>query len=532
MLLKATGKHCLSFFILFSLALYVGVCSYNTLWLEDDGGYMFVFSSNQQDKFPLTEKHISSIDDVIQSQKAHYLTMNGRVVAHTIVQLINPFIPKIIFSLLNAIAYVLFVCLTVIMGLSFRSNQRTRLLSIFKHPLAILYVALFSLFSLMLRFSPTSAMYIWMYDLVLTYLLILLFYKPKSQWWSLLLFPFAIIIGNAHESICIGLALGLLLYGIRNIKYLKINDYTLLIGFALGVLIIVCSPASQNRANHTDFSYNVFLSVIYLRATIVFIILMYRIIIIGNFNRSLYRNNSILIDSFLGCLLFCIIIMNTSSRPLYGAEVLAMILAVSVWPKANINKSITTVSLIVISIIVLIQSIRYVILMNERKRQFLNISEQYASSKNGDVFIEFGVGNDPMFKALDIPFPYGPPRVYAEDIIDQEFSRLVCQKVLNYKLGVNKQLRYVNPMIINLSQYPDSNQIIENVPGNYYAIVSNNNPPIKIIANRSALWGLIDWSDITVFPTENKPDFENDSVSVYSIYDQMMFVGIDSISIY
>ena len=183
-------KRLLSLFILLVLFLYVFYFSANTLWLEDDANYMFKFVINDTPTITNTsDEYISSLSDVIESQYAHYFVSNGRIVAHTIVQLINPFLSRSVFALFNGLAYVLFVLLIIKLGLSLRNNSRTRTSSVFNHPLAVGFVALMTQFSLMLKFTPSTAMYIWMYDFVLSYLLLLLFYKPKSQLWAMLLFP-------------------------------------------------------------------------------------------------------------------------------------------------------------------------------------------------------------------------------------------------------------------------------------------------------------------------------------------------------
>lgn len=153
-------KRLLSLFILLVLFLYVFYFSANTLWLEDDANYMFKFVINDTPTITNTsDEYISSLSDVIESQYAHYFVSNGRIVAHTIVQLINPFLSRSVFALFNGLANVLFVLLIIKLGLSLRNNSRTRTSSVFNHPLAVGFVALMTQFSLMLKFTPSTAMY-------------------------------------------------------------------------------------------------------------------------------------------------------------------------------------------------------------------------------------------------------------------------------------------------------------------------------------------------------------------------------------
>lgn len=91
----------------------------------------------------------------------------------------------------------------------------------------------------------------------------------------MLLFPFAILVGNAHESINIGLALGLFIYGIRNITRLSLNDYAMLIGFAIGVVLIVLSPGAQNKVDEIGFSFSfIFTLFLSIKATLLLIALL------------------------------------------------------------------------------------------------------------------------------------------------------------------------------------------------------------------------------------------------------------------
>lgn len=534
---KSFTRDCfVSFITLLILFLYVFYFSANTLWLEDDANYMFKFVINDPPTITNTsDEYISSLSDVIESQYAHYFVSNGRILAHLIVQLINPFLSRYVFAILNGIAYVFFVLLIIKFGLSLRTNSRTRMTTVFNHPLAVGFVALMTQFSLMLKFTPTTAMYIWMYDLVLLYLLILFFYKPKSQWWSLLLFPFAIIVGNAHESINIGLALGLFIFGIRNIRRLKPNDYAMLFGFAIGVILIALSPTSRNRAVFSSFKIlNILLTFIFLKATFIFIILLWKAVKKKHLKISkFYRNNMLLIDSLLGCLLFCVIIKNTNPRALYGAEVLSLILSIVVW-RHHLSKKIIVSCLAIMTATVAYSSMLYNNRMNERILQHTELKKLLVQSETGEVEYDFPSGKDALERTIKYYFfPYGPPNMYTYKGIyaHNEFTRQTYSKYINHELGTKKDIRYKNPIESKMCHLPDSNQIIEQVPGNYYAIISKKNPPKEVIVKRSALGGLIDWSSYKLFPNSSTPDYQTDKLMVYSAYDRMLFVGIDSVSV-
>ena len=529
-------KRLLSLFILLVLFLYVFYFSANTLWLEDDANYMFKFVINDTPTITNTsDEYISSLSDVIESQYAHYFVSNGRIVAHTIVQLINPFLSRSVFALFNGLAYVLFVLLIIKLGLSLRNNSRTRTSSVFNHPLAVGFVALMTQFSLMLKFTPSTAMYIWMYCLVLVYLDILLFNLPRSGYWAFLLFPFAVIAGNAHESINIGLALGLAIYGIRNIKKLTINEYAMLIGFAFGVILIALSPTSQKRGGSIALYPDMLLSLLYIKTTTIFFILLCLAIKKKKVHFcDFYKSNNLEFDSLIGCILFCVILMISIPRAWYGAEVFAMILSISIWPLSPLRRCALAFYISLVIAAISYQSFQYYDEMKETNKQHEDVKKLFIQSENGDVYYEFPSGDNAMKRTIKhFLFPYGPPNIFTNKGIfkHNDFTRETYEKSLNYDLGTNKKLRYLLPLERDILSMPDSNQVVETVPGNFYALVSKKNPSKKIVVYRSALWGFINWPEYDVDSSNKRPDFETNTLSVYSIFDDMFFVGIDSIII-
>lgn len=129
-------------------------------------------------------------------------------------------------------------------------------------------------------------------------------------------------------------------------------------------------------------------------------------------------------------------------------------------------------------------------------------------------------------------FPYSPPNMNPHELTC-EHDRYVIQtfqKALNHEFGSNKQLYFSTPISKAIYCLPDSNQVIESVPGNYHIITRKSNPPVEIIVHRS-IAGIFKWRDYVIRPASASPDFSTDSLAAYSVFDQMMFVGIDSISL-
>lgn len=91
---------CFIALVSFSLMFFLNI---NTPFCADDFVYNFVFSN--QPLMP-TEHRIESIADIVTSMKAHYIGTNGRIITHSIVQLMV-LIGKPIFNYINSFIYVL-----------------------------------------------------------------------------------------------------------------------------------------------------------------------------------------------------------------------------------------------------------------------------------------------------------------------------------------------------------------------------------------------------------------------------------------
>ena len=84
--------------IYFGMFVFFLVLNVLTLYIADDFRYLYSFYDKSQ--------RIESLADVILSMRAHRYHMNGRLMAHTIVQILG-MLPLWVFDILNAAAYVL-----------------------------------------------------------------------------------------------------------------------------------------------------------------------------------------------------------------------------------------------------------------------------------------------------------------------------------------------------------------------------------------------------------------------------------------
>lgn len=89
-------------FILLAVFLVMTVLSFLTPMIADDYSYCFSFADYSR---------IESVGDIIESMAAHRETINGRIIAHSMVQFFL-LLPKAVFNISNGLAASLFVFLT------------------------------------------------------------------------------------------------------------------------------------------------------------------------------------------------------------------------------------------------------------------------------------------------------------------------------------------------------------------------------------------------------------------------------------
>lgn len=88
-------------FILLAVFLFMALLSFLTPMIADDYSYSFSFADYRR---------IESVGDIVESMAAHRETINGRIIAHSMVQLFL-LLPKAVFNTVNGLAAALFVFL-------------------------------------------------------------------------------------------------------------------------------------------------------------------------------------------------------------------------------------------------------------------------------------------------------------------------------------------------------------------------------------------------------------------------------------
>lgn len=107
--------------VLFAVMLFLNYC---TPYLNDDYIYFNMFSRDGIGDFILLsikDQKIRNIPDIVESMKAHYNVMNGRILIHSVVQAVL-LLPKTVFDVLNSAAY---VALTMLIYKHCKGNSKT-----------------------------------------------------------------------------------------------------------------------------------------------------------------------------------------------------------------------------------------------------------------------------------------------------------------------------------------------------------------------------------------------------------------------
>ncbi len=213
------------------------------LW-SDDYVYRFVFDARYYYDESFT-RLVASWRDIVDSQVAHYLCTNGRMVAHTLAQGFLYSGHGWLWSVLNSL------CFLAVGWLLWRFAAHSSKGGVELHPRAgyLLTLALFWLFlphhGQLFFWLTGSCNYLWSALFVLAFLNLWLLPAPRAVSW--LLYPLALLAGNGNEALSLGLALALAAYAIFRRSELDLRKLAGLACFFIGTGSNVFSPGVAAR---------------------------------------------------------------------------------------------------------------------------------------------------------------------------------------------------------------------------------------------------------------------------------------------
>lgn len=368
--------------MLLVLALLVGSWSYFAIWVGDDIVYGFFCDGTASDNYYHPFKAINSLWEIFVSQYNHYIGTNGRYVAHWIVQWFIVFGGRALFSVVNALVYV--VCAVYILRLA---NLKWN-----KHPMALFFTIAILLISFRTKFTPSCQIgFIWMFTLSAICIDIFLNKKDVKAVWFVPLAVFAFLAGWGQEALCLGVAAAMCLYVLDKRFKLTCSQWIIVVCYCLGTLILAIAPSNFVRASGSSIGYSVVImrmSLLHRMLYLLVIIYIYIYITRRATLLEMYRNDAFYIHAFIVLLVFNIMISVYSNRQLFGIEFLSLIISVRLLSQYGAGRVACIVG--ILALCVYIGSIcvfNYSYLLKQ-KYAYTNIKEQYKESSDGIVFYD------------------------------------------------------------------------------------------------------------------------------------------------
>lgn len=492
----------------FLLALFAFAFSQSALWLGDEITYNYSFKDNSQ---------ITSLSDVVTSQIEHYLSVNGRTVAHFLCQLYIPFFGKTAFAISNALVYVaLLLMMANLCRIKFDDWKMMALL-------ACLIVLGFRT-----KFTPTCQIgFPWMFALVVAFLLLLrAFSRDNPHPWNplhlLWAAPLSFLAGWSQEALVIGVCVALFFYVLVNLKKVSWAQWALLVFFAAGAALLCLSPATIGRTGEAHGGSNLLPPVLlslakfffYLRISYLLLILLLYLWIIKKVKfRELLSGTGFYWIIWVTMLAFNLFINVYGNRQLFGMEFAAIVIIIKYIQQFILpeGKNIKTVGTIVLSALAL-----WVGAVTGGNARFLAhhqavykyIDTSYHASEDGTVYYDFSA-KEVTFKDT---YPSDVFTWYALNTIGRSF-------------GDEKTLQVVPTLCADLSKNPGDNGWEKIAKGAMAIVIDKNNPPAGIKVRRSLLKR--PFSDMWVGTEE--PIFETDNNLVVLVYEKLPLVKHDDV---
>ncbi|MDE5813375.1 MAG: hypothetical protein K2H72_03730, partial [Muribaculaceae bacterium] len=358
--------------------------------------------------------HIKSVSGFFKSQWIHYQHVNGRFVAHMIVQLFNSQFVQQVFAICNAIVYILFALLIAKAGNVSTSKNASGILS------AICMAVLFFITKMM----PTCQIgYIWAMTANIAWLLVFFRHGKRAWWTTVLMLILGISVGNWQESVSIGVCGGLgIWWMIRMVDSWRKPSVRfdwrrswMLLGYVAGTASNCLAPSTMGRVSDISMplidqlliaSYS-FPAVVTLAVIAAYETWRHRHIRLFSFQHSDGKiPTGVLLAGMILLIVFNVVIGIYSNRQLFGANLFASILTLRILPRHRFNVAFN--ALASIAVIAFWALMAYGI--NEVHHQYNDILRLHSKSTDGSVVYD-------RTRVTTLGFPLRAK--YYEDILGQ-----------------------------------------------------------------------------------------------------------------
>lgn len=395
-------------------------------WLGDDVDYAFFIRDSIWNSYGPVD---SSFYDFFSSQTNHYLTVNGRYVAHALVQFFCGVAGQWAFAVSNAVVYPLFVFMLMRVACIHRP---------LRHPVTVAGLSALVIITFVTKMMPTTQIgFMWMFLLNLIWLRMLQ-RRPdvsaRSRWRNVVMTAGLIVLsvaaGNGQEAISIGITGATGLWWLSRKSRVGRTRMLLLGGYWLGTLAICLSPGTLGRAAdmHIALSDSLLYVVLSLRMTYILIaVIIWQIwsnvrqgsrdaqpgrstLSNGEITRDylgrVWRGNRLYLTAMAILIVFNLAVGVYSNRQLFGIELCAMIVTLRILPGRRITLPWACAAIIVAIVIVAFQceGIRRV------NRQYADMERLFVSGGGSTVYYD---------RTLAFTCPFMRQFRYYEEVVGQ-----------------------------------------------------------------------------------------------------------------
>jgi hypothetical protein len=436
------------------------------VWLGDDVDYGYYITDSIWNSYG----HIGSVARFFASQANHYWYVNGRAVAHALVQLFCAVAGKPAFAAANALMYCAFIYLIL---------KISRVRSITANVGAAITCTVVVLITFVTKMMPTTQIgFVWMFTLNLLWLRLFFNHRNRSTLEIALICLLGIIAGNGQEALTLGLSAALGLWWLHRRCRIGAARTAMLICYWMGTLAICCSPGTLGRAHAMDisFSQSLLYMAMSLRATYMLIITLAVLKLNKQISlRNVYRQNALFVNTLLIMLIFNMCIGVYCNRQLFGAELMAVLVMMRTLPQHRFNVAVRVFAVVFTALLISLQWIG-ILKINQEYR---DIEQLFTKSDNGIVYYD---------RTLAYNNTWMREYRYYEEIVGQfnNDTHHSLQKDMRYKHPDKKKSMHVWPKYMNgVKTVHDT--IIEYAPQHYFIIILDAKPttPVMHIGKRA-----------------------------------------------
>lgn len=380
------------------------------VWLGDDLDYKYMMKGEIWQSWG----RVKTVRMLFESQRIHYLHVNGRFVAHTLVQFFNAILGQRWFAVCNAFAYSLFAFLIGKAGcVRFAVNTG-----------GVLSAACLSVLCFITKIMPTCQIgYIW--GMLVNVAWLMLFFRKGRPGWleTAVMLVAGIIAGNWQESVSIGVCSGVGIWWLVMLTGSLRRDGVkfdwrrswMILGYVVGTALNCLAPSTLGRLGDVDMSLaDQFLIASYSIPAVVLLVVCLAFVSSRKTVISLFSfgdkdgtiPRGVLMSGMLVLLAFNFTIGVYSNRQLFGANLFAAILILQILPRHRFPDVVNAMATIAV--------IAYWALMfhsiDDVRSQYYEIARLHSESENGSVYID-------RRRVMTLGFPLRSK--YYEDILGQ-----------------------------------------------------------------------------------------------------------------